>query len=360
MSYSPFSHIGSILWKRRPIHLTLFLTSRCNSKCGFCFYRTDDHAEKEGIAEISLKEIRKISGSMGRLLWLALSGGEIFLRNDLAEIVKVFYKQNSPSIILLPTNGLLTDLIKEKVEEVLRSCPQSTVAVKLSLDGDEDLHDRLRGVKGGFSKTLETYNALGGLLDKYPNFELGINTVFCSENQDRMDWIIGFVNGLDRIKTHTVSLMRDAFSDKEHKGIDMAKYYKTIETLALNSRERASAMYSFRGAGLKAAQDILQRGIIYETVQEQKQIIPCYAGRLNIVITEKGDLYPCESFSMKMGNVRQAGYNVNKILRDGPAQKVIGSIRSGRCYCTHECYMMTNILFNPRMYPELLKEYMKL
>ena len=30
------------------------------------------------------------------------------------------------------------------------------------------------------------------------------------------------------------------------------------------------------------------------------------------------------------------------------------------CYCTHECYFMTNILFNPRLYPALAREYIQL
>jgi hypothetical protein len=42
------------------------------------------------------------------------------------------------------------------------------------------------------------------------------------------------------------------------------------------------------------------------------------------------------------------------------ARGVIASIADGRCHCTHECYFMTNILFNPRLYPSLMKEYLLL
>ncbi|MDH4028560.1 MAG: radical SAM protein, partial [Nitrospirota bacterium] len=91
--------------------------------------------------ELTLDEVRKISSSMGSLLWLAYSGGEIFLRDDIVEITKVFYENNRPAIILFPTNGLLTDIIRERIEEVLRHCSSSTIVVKLSLDGPEDLHD---------------------------------------------------------------------------------------------------------------------------------------------------------------------------------------------------------------------------
>jgi radical SAM protein with 4Fe4S-binding SPASM domain len=356
MSYSPFRHIGSIFWKRRPVQLTFFLTKRCNAKCSFCFYKAGKNNAGNKSSELSLNEIEKISASTGTLLWLAFSGGEIFLRDDIVEITNVFYKNNRPAIILLPTNGLLPGVIREKTEEILKHCRKSTIVVKLSLDGPEKLHDRIRGRAGSFQKTMETYDTLGELINRHPNFELGINTVFCSSNQDSMNEIIAFVNGLDNIKTHTVSLVRG----KEPGEIDMEKYRETIETLADNLKKNISSTYSFQGARLKAAQDILQRHFIYETETERKKLMNCYAGRLNLVLTEAGDLYPCESFSLKMGNVRDNGYDIKRMLKSAQAKKIIASIHDKGCYCSHECYLMTNILFNPRMYTRLMKVYRQL
>ncbi len=362
MSYSPFRHIDSIFWKHKPIHLTLFLTKRCNARCPFCFYLSaEDYASSEG-RELTLDEITRISSSMGNLLWLALSGGEIFLRKDLFEIVKVFYDQNKPSIILLPTNGLLPEVIRDRAEKILRHCRKSVVTVKLSLDGPAEVHDSIRGVKGSFEKTMETYRLLGELLDKYPNFELGINSVFCSLNQDNMDEVLQIVGSLDKIKTHTVSLIRGDVSDGALKEVDTEKYHRMIDRMASDLRNKKAPTYRFKGARLKAAQDILQRRLIYETQVKNRQIIPCYAGKLNLVITEDGDVYPCESFSsrMKLGNVRDDGYDLKKILKMEKAKKVVRSIREKGCFCTHECYFMINILFNPAMYPALLKEYVRI
>ena len=377
--YSPFRHISSVLWKHKPVHLTVFLTRRCNQKCPFCFYpvrkessqvgRDKKHTEfsngvnlssgaDKDMAELTLDEIKKISSSIGRLLWLAFSGGEIFLRKDLVEITRAFYEKNKPAIILFPTNGILTEIIKEKIEAILKYCEKSIIVVKLSLDGTEYVHDSIRG-KGSFQKTMQTYNALGGLLEKYPNFELGINTVFCSANQDNMDSLIEFINKLDNIKTHTVSLIRGRVSDESLKNIDINKYHRTLKKMESNLRNRTSGIYRFKGARLKAAQDILQRRLIHETLIQKRQLIPCYAGRLNLVLTESGDVYPCESFTMNIGNVKNYGYNLKSLLKTEQAEKIIHSIQNNNCYCTHECYFMTNILFNPRMYPLLLKEYIQ-
>ncbi len=293
---------------------------------------------------------------MGKLLWLAFSGGEIFLRDDIVDIAKVFYERNKPAIILFPTNGLLTDVIREKIETVLKYCSNSTIVVKLSLDGPEHIHDMIRGTQGSFKKTMLTYESLGGLIDAYPNFELGINTVFCAANQQHMDEVIEFVSGLDRINTHTVSLVRG----KGLEEIDLEKYRLTIDKLAENLKKNISGIYRFNGAGIKAAQDILQRRLIYDTETQRVKLIDCYAGRLNLVLTETGDLYPCESFRMKMGNVRDNEYNIKEMMRSRQVRNIQSSIRQNGCFCSHECYLMTNILFSMRMYPQLMKEYFQL
>lgn len=358
MRYLPFRHIGSVLWKKRPIHLTFFLTRQCNAHCNFCFYLSRD--ADSTAPELTLHEIEKVSSSLGTLIWLALSGGEIFLRNELVEIVELFYKQNRPAIILLPTNGLLPEVIREKTEAILRRCKKSTIVVKLSIDGLEGIHDSLRGARGAFQKSIKTYEKLLDLLKKYPNFEIGVNSVFCSANQDHMDNLIAFINGLDNIRTHTISLIRGEPSDPKLKSIDIQKYHEAITKLERNLTSNISQTYRFIGSRLKAAQDIYQRRLLYQTLIEKKRQIPCYAGRLNLVLTETGDIFPCESFEGKMGNVREWEYDINRLLGSEKALKRVQAIKDACCFCTHECYLMTNILFNPLQHPFLIGNYIRL
>lgn len=360
--FSWLRHAGSILWKRRPIQLTFFVTRKCNARCPFCFYLqgVETPTVNADVDELSLEEISKLSRSLGPLLWLAFSGGEIFLRKDLAEISRAFYRQNCPAIMLYPTNGLLPDLIYECMAQILRDCSNSVVVVKLSLDGVGAAHDALRRSPGGFDKVMQTYHRLAGLLNQHPNFELGINTVFCSGNQDQMDEIIEFVQGLEQIRTHTISLVRGDLADVGFKAVDYEKYQRATAKLAANLRRHAAPIYHFRGGRLKAAQDIVQRRLIHRTVVEQSRLIPCYAGRLNLVLSETGEVYPCEIRSESFGNVRRHGYDLRSVLRTTAARATLGSIGRAECHCTHECYMITNILFNPSLYPALAREYLRL
>jgi radical SAM protein with 4Fe4S-binding SPASM domain len=357
--YSPFRHAGS-LFRKKIIHLTFFVTRRCNMRCPFCFYLSGQESPGVPAEELSLREIERFSRSMGNLLWLAFSGGEIFLREDLTEISRVFYRNNRPAIMLFPTNGMLPELIRERTEQILRECGKSIIAVKLSLDGPRETHDGLRKMKGSFDRTMATYHLLGELAGRYPHFELGINTVFCSENQDSMDEIIDFVRDLKNIKTHTISLVRGDISQERFKNVDHSKYRAAIERLEKNLKNGISPTYRFRGARIKAAQDVLQRRLIHRTALQKRRLIPCYAGRLNMVLTENGDVYPCEILSDTFGNIRDFDYDVNKVLRSERARKVVSAIMHDQCYCTHECYFMTNILFNPRLYPSLAREYVQI
>ncbi len=359
--HSPLRHAGSIFRKGRPIHLTFFVTRKCNLTCPFCFYLKSKEEETPGASEeLSLDEIRRVSASLGRMLWIAFSGGEPFLRDDLAEIGRVFYEQNEPAVILLPTNGSLPELIEEKTERILRECPDSVVVAKLSLDGIGEAHDALRQGRDSFSKTMETCERLGRLIARYPNFDLGINTVFSAANEDRMDEIVEFVRGLEHVKTHTISMVRGDLADESFLRADVRKYERASSRLAENMRDGSSPHYRFRGGRLKAAQDILQRRLIHRTAVEKRRVVPCWAGRLNVVLSETGEVFPCEILTESLGNVRDYGYDVRRVLRSERAGNAVRAIREGRCHCTHECNFIMNILFNARLYPALFGEYLRL
>ena len=359
MRYSPFRHAGSLLWKRRPIQLTFFVTRKCNARCPFCFYLSRTGPGDPG-KELTLDEIERTSASLGSLLWLAFSGGEPFLRDDIVDIARTFYRNNRPSIILLPTNGLLSEVIRERTEAILRRCPKSTVAVKLSLDGPEDVHDGLRGVPGAYQKVLETCRGLKGLLGRYPRFELGFNSVLCAANQDRMPEVLQLVRSLGPQLTHTVSMVRGTVRDGRLKDVDTERYGETAGQLAADLQTARCGVYRFAGARLKAAQDIVQRRVIHRTLTERRSIIPCTAGRLTLVLTEAGDVHPCESFDRNLGNVREGGYDLPAMLRTRAARAAVRDVRESGCFCTHECYTMMNVLFTPALHPQLLAEYRKL
>ncbi len=357
MRHSPLRHAGALLWKRRALHLTFFVTRRCDARCDFCFSR--GRTAEEG-PELSTTEIARLAPSVGPLLWLSYSGGEPTLRDDLPEITGIFARHCRPVIVLLSTNGLNPRRTATAAAGLLEAAPRSTIVVKLSLDGPPELHDRLRGVPGAHARVLESLGLLRDLAAREPRLEVGVNTVICAANQETAGEVFDEVSRLDGVDTHTLSLVRGMIPDPALGAVDPALYRAAAESLARALRQGSQPRYRFFGARLKAAQDVLQRRIIAETLQRQQRIIPCHAGRLNLVLDERGELYPCEEFSLRLGNVRDHGFDVRATMRTTKAREVLAAITRGECWCTHECYMMTNILFDLRHYPALLAEYLRL
>jgi radical SAM protein with 4Fe4S-binding SPASM domain len=207
---------------------------------------------------------------------------------------------------------------------------------------------------------MKTCRLLGKLAPRYRNLEIGVNTVLCSKNSGFIDRTRALVGRLDSVRTHTVSLIRGNVGEPSLKNVDPETYRVATEVLPRGEDPVRRMSYRFAGARLKEAQDILQRRSILRAMNTRRRETPCYAGRINLVLTEQGDVYPCESFDSKMGNVREEGWDVRKLLRRDDARAVLDNIRKKKCWCTHECYHMTNIFFNPAMYPRLLREYLRL
>jgi MoaA/NifB/PqqE/SkfB family radical SAM enzyme len=352
--HSPLGHVRSLFLKR-PIHLTYFVTRRCNAGCGFCFYAKARDAEGAE-PELALDEIRRVAASMDPLLWVLFSGGEPFLREDLAEVSGAFHDANRACFLTYPTNGLLSEVVVERTEQILRRCPESVVVVKLSLDAVGERHDALRGVPGAFARVMETYRGLSRLAERHPRLELGVNTVFGPESERHLDELVGLVHGLEGIRAHTLTLLRSPDGGPAP-GVDPEAYRRASRALEGRWRSRRQRFHRFAGARLKAAQDRLQRRLIHRTLLERRRVIPCLAGRASLVLTESGSLHACESrWDRSLGNVRDAGHDVRRLLRSEQAREVVDELSRGSCHCSHECNFLVNILFNPALHPALLRE----
>ncbi len=126
-------YIPRIFFKRGlPLNLIFFITSKCNARCRHCFFWREINKSE---VRLTLPEIEKIAKSVPSLLALSLTGGEPFLRADLAEIASIFSRFTSIANLQIPTNGFLTEQIVKTSREILEHCRQDIrIVVGVSLD----------------------------------------------------------------------------------------------------------------------------------------------------------------------------------------------------------------------------------
>ena len=149
---------------KAPYKLTFSITYSCQSRCATC----NIWAIKPN-NELSLKEIMAFAEKNRSFKWIEITGGEPFLRGDLAEIVSAFNENSKPYLVTMPTNSLCNiGLIKNQVLKILKlGIPKLSITV--SLDGYRELHDKIRGVKGNFDKAITVFKMLQELQQDHPN-----------------------------------------------------------------------------------------------------------------------------------------------------------------------------------------------
>ncbi|MDR0364853.1 MAG: radical SAM protein [Bacteroidales bacterium] len=352
---APKSSFQAMSSTRKLESIFLFVTGRCNAKCKMCFY-ADDMAKKE--VDLTFEEMKTLSESAGEFNRLWLSGGEPTLREDLPEIIETFYKNNKIKDVNMPTNALMPDRVIEWVTRLRKSCPDLNITVSVSLDGFEKTHDIQRGVPGNFKKTIETLQKLAENFKEDKQVLLNIGTVITKYNMDEiidfMTWVFGRFN----ISTHTIEAARGVtreegvkiLTEKSLKALqnEVAPIYSAYaDRMAEGETGMRRRITKFFYLGLmRSLYNIRASNIDKPTPWG----MDCTAGETTLVIDYDGRFRSCE-LREPIGNVKEYGCNVNQIMESEAMKHEINEIGYGykaNCWCTHGCWIMSSIVFNPR------------
>jgi len=366
MNYLKFA--PRILYKKgaSPLYFVLFVTKNCNARCGHCLLGS--HERHTG--ELTIDEIEKVSRSMDDMIFFTPTGGEPFLRKDLPEIVKIFHKNNHAPNVGIPTNGSLMSRVVDGTREMLDACPDLDLHIDISIDGVGEDHDRFRGFKGLFDRAIRTYRELRVLEKHYKNFSACIQIAVSAYNHEKLNELYDYLKTYVGVNTVFTLLLRGGPKDPA------AKYTPPIDPEANqfnidnyldfhyrlerdNKARELSGYYKLPFGDFINAKRIIRPKLITQMVKERRFVIPCYAGTLGGNMFSNGDVLACELMGQGqiLGNVRDCDYDFKKIWHSQKANEVRAWISKTKCYCTYECFMTVNILFNPLMYPVILKEW---
>ncbi len=347
-------YVRSALGGRRFNLLIFFVTSRCNAKCDFCFYW--DHLNHQG--DLTMAEIRQISATMPRFHRLLFSGGETFMRKELADIVTLFHRQNGVATINLPTNGLLQRQIVEKTAAILAENPALTVNIGFSLDGFAATHDRVRAVPGCFRKALSSIKAVTALRDQYPNLTVFVNSVILQENYTELPALADYLLHEVDLDTHYFNIIRGDPMNTSQRDIPhdvLPKLYQEYERVLAIYVERS---HRRRGRGSVSAAVwrtfYLGRLAIYNDIQRTNYTrgarwpMPCTAGETAAVIDYNGDVRICE-LRQPIGNLRQYDCDFGRLWNSQVRTAEVAQMRQDHCDCTHICFIDDSATYSPKV-----------
>jgi MoaA/NifB/PqqE/SkfB family radical SAM enzyme len=329
-----------------------------------CFYANDMEKKAQ---DLSFEEIKKLSESAGQFNRLWLSGGEPTMREDLPEIIEMFYKNNHIKDINFPSNGIKNERIIQWVKRLRQSCPEANISVSISFDGFGGTHDAQRGI-ASFYKAAECLKMLDDNFRDDGHVLKNAATVITKYNIEEILDFMTWVYGRFHLSTHTIEAARGATRED---GVKIL-----TEASLKNIQDRAASFYMRYadrvGEGMSGmAQKItklfyvgIMRSMYELRADNIEKPVPwgmdCTAGETTLGLDYDGRFRACE-LREPVGRVQDYAYDVQKILASEAWKneiKAIGHGYTANCWCTHGCWMMGSITFNPgKMLRKVFKGY---
>jgi MoaA/NifB/PqqE/SkfB family radical SAM enzyme len=203
--------------------ISIEVTTRCNSACRHCFAR----AGKSDISSLSAGLVKEIiaEGYTVGYRHLHITGGEPLLWENFFEALAYAFETGYHSVFINSNGTFLTRDIVKKLA-AYHGC-----SISVSLDGDEVLHNRLRG-NGSYRKTVAGIEAV---------LDAGIELViFTIAHKSLMTSLPHFTDDLYRqfpdiaslILIQLFSITTDAFA-LEAEFLEPDDFLKLVQTVAL-------------------------------------------------------------------------------------------------------------------------------
>ena len=325
-----------------PNYSIIYIDGRCNMLCGFCIHAAMD-ARKTPI--MSAEKWGKIFKRAKSLLHLTVTGGEPFVRKDFVEIIDNIIQSSGVPRVSINTNGFYTERIKKFIPELIKKHKNTEFTLSISVDGPEDIHDKVRNFKGAFKQLLETIEIMKAYREE-SNFFLKLSSVLTKDNKDYLE---NFMNETSSwpVDFHELILVRDV-PVKEQLEIK-----ETYEKLCKIQNDRVSKHWkkSFNG---KVFEKIYLETI--KRIDSNKVHSPCLAGGRLVEIFPDGVVRGCEIKKLwdisSVGNLKETDLDIVDIIQSTKAKEFRKIAK--KCTCTFECASAINTIYNPKHWISLI------
>jgi radical SAM protein with 4Fe4S-binding SPASM domain len=328
--YSIFRNIFPLIFKNRLTEMTFFVTDNCNFRCKHCFMLDQLNVKKTKF--LSLEEVREMGKHIHSMQRVHIGGGEPLIRPDIPEIIVSIANDWNTETICLPTNGSFQqNAINTAVMFGNKSNKYLRFHFSLNMIGSD--MDEFCGHKDVFNLWDKTVKSVKAATKNFNNISVTILTTFNDFNQNTIDKLKDYViNEIDP-DDFSFALVR---SHKNYSPILDIEKFESVNH-QVHSESRAHSPF------IRAYRELIRKKIAnyYKT---PNYYLPCQSGKLRVVMSPDGDVFPCENMgypegaepdNWKMGNIRDFNYNIHALLKSSDAGIVRKRIKEIRCHCHH-------------------------
>lgn len=253
--------------------LVCAITYRCNSRCTFCnIWKGKNKKEIDMLYYKKLPFFETIN----------ITGGEPFMRSDINDIIEILKRKTKR--IVISTNGLMT----ERILETAKKYPW--IGFRVSIDGEKDKHDEMRGIPGGFKKSIDTIIGLKKLGVK----DIGICSTFGYGNEDQMEKLYKLAEKLN-VEFLTIVRHDSFYYSKKNDSYNTKLVIEKLKWLIRKYLNSFNIKNYFRA--------YYTEGLI-DFVKKKPRPMKCDAGLTSFYLDPYGVIFPCVILNKPLGNIK--------------------------------------------------------
>jgi MoaA/NifB/PqqE/SkfB family radical SAM enzyme len=329
---------GNLRTPGLPYKVTFVATYHCNFRCEMC-----NIWQKKSVDEMTPDEVARFFERWPQFRWVHLTGGELFMRRDLDDLVAAI-QANCRSMFLLnfPTTGWFGDKTVELVERTLAR-GVGRLMVTISLDGPQTLHDSLRGLPGSWDRAIETFRRLRGI--RRPNFQTVVGMTLIPKNAAAVDETLAAVR----------AVIPDFRRDELHLNVGHESgHYFANSGYALDAHRaeilRAIAEHRAQNGGALHPVTFLEdryQALVASYYRTGKSPLPCTALSSSCFIDAYWNLFACSIWDARVGNLRENGFDLRALWASDRRRELRAAVEEERCsHCWTPCEAYPTILGN--------------
>ncbi len=310
----------------KPSFFNFSVTNACNARCVMCdiWKHPIDDANASTISRFFSNHFLSETKGFG------ITGGEPFLRTDLAEIiVAAKYHFKNLKHIGITTNGFNSSRTNRLISEILHASSGTDLDITISLDGLGEIHDKSRGVTGVSRKTLLTLNSLADVKKNVSGLGLNVACTITNANAsyDALTTLRRFCADLDvptifRLAVDVDRIYNSGLMESAGVTVNSREALEVVRFL----KELTESTYSARNVYYQMMIDVLLGA-------KSTRAIKCKEMRDGVMVDSAGEVYVCSVSGERIGNLLlDSAETLQQRSKEARA-----SVRESRCSkCMHD------------------------